>query len=590
MAKKPTPEELKQRITELEKAAQRSSVWNINGKSRILFENFKDAILIIKNEKFIDCNQAAIDMLGYKNKSEVLQTHPSELSPDKQSDGQNSFTKAKKLIDLALKNGSNRFEWDHIRANGEIFPVEVLLTTISPQEGNQVLHTIWRDITHRKSAEKERQKEKETLSIILESTPHGITFIDNHDKYLYVNPYFTKITGYVLEDIPTREDWFKRAYPDKNYRKKVIQVWGADRNQTGQGKSREFKIKCKTGQSKHIEFRSSFLKDGKISVLTDVTQRRQAEKALRDREEKLKAILFATPDPIIIYGIQGETEYLNPAFIDLFGWSLDELQGKRVPFVPEDEKQITSEYLKELLSSGKKVQFETKRLTKQGRSINVIVSTSCIKNLNGEISKLVVILTDITNQRQAKKELKLLNLKLKYEATHDPLTGGLNRRAILDKLSKELIRAKRANTNLSIGLCDIDHFKKVNDQHGHQVGDDVLCSFVKIIQNALRPYDLVGRYGGEEFLLVIPNSSGLPKEKVYERMRAKIANHKMATRSGDIGITISIGITSSTGYETADEMLAAADAALYTAKENGRNQLAFADPVTQMFSTSYPPN
>jgi diguanylate cyclase (GGDEF)-like protein len=89
----------------------------------------------------------------------------------------------------------------------------------------------------------------------------------------------------------------------------------------------------------------------------------------------------------------------------------------------------------------------------------------------------------------------------------------------------------------------------------------------------------VGRYGGEEFLLVIPDYSGLSKEKIYERVRAKIANHKIATRSGDVSITISIGITSSTGDETADEMLAAADAALYMAKKNGRNQLAFSDPA-----------
>ena len=177
---------------------------------------------------------------------------------------------------------------------------------------------------------------------------------------------------------------------------------------------------------------------------------------------------------------------------------------------------------------------------------------------------------------QAKQELKLLNLKLKHEATHDPLTGALNRRAILDILSKELIRAKRRNTKISIGLCDIDHFKLVNDKHCHQAGDDVLCSFVKVMQNTLRPYDLLGRYGGEEFLLVMPDSTISAEEVLYERLRAKIADNKMMTRSGEVRITVSIGITSSIGDDTADAMIAKADAALYRAKENGRNKLAFA--------------
>ena len=452
MAEQATPEELSQQISDLEKKVGRYAVQNKDEKYRILFEKSKDAILIIENEKFVDCNKAAVDMLGYKNKNELLQTHPSQLSPDKQPDGRDSFTKANEIMDLTLKNGSNRFEWDHIRANGEIFPVEVLLTTISNQESNRIIHTILRDITERKLEEKARQKEKETLSIILESTPHGITLIDNNNKYLYVNPYFTEITGYTLKDIPTREDWFKKAYPEEKYRSKVSKAWGNDSNQKGHEKNREFKIKCKNGQSKYIEFRSTFLKDRTISVLTDVS-----------------------------------------------------------------------------------------------------------------------------DQKQAKKELELLNFKLKHEAAHDPLTGAMNRRAILDNLSKELIRAKRRNTKLSIGLCDIDHFKLVNDKYGHQMGDDVLCSFVKVMQNTLRPYDLLGRYGGEEFLLVMPDSSMSTEEGLYERLRAKIADHKMTTRSGEVGITVSIGITSSTGDDTADAMIAKADTALYRAKGNGRNQLVFAD-------------
>ena len=577
MTEKKTLEELEKRISELENEVQKQALQNKDEKYRILFEKSKDAILIIENGKFIDCNKAAMEMLGYNDKNKIFQAHPSELSPDTQPDGKDSFVKAKKMMDYALKNGSNRFEWNHLKSNGDIFPVEVLLTTISHQKNDFVIHTIWRDITKRKSAEKSREKEKEILSTILESTPYGITLIDSQDKYLYVNPYFTQITGYTLKDIPTREDWFKKAYPEESYRNKVCKAWGNDSNNSCLAKNHEFKIKCKNGQSKYIEFRSTFLKDRTISVLTDITQRKKVEEELKESEERLQTILSATPDPIVIYNNVGETKYLNPAFVEVFGWSLDELEGKHIPFVPDDQKPITSKKIKELRDSGIKVQFESKRLTKQGRSIDVIISSSCIKNIDDEISKLVVILKDISDQNQAKKQLKLLNLKLKHEASHDPLTGTLNRRAILNSLEKELIRTKRRNTKLSIGLCDIDFFKKVNDEHGHQVGDDVLCSFVKVIENTLRPYDLLGRYGGEEFLLVMPDSTVSIEKVVYERLRAKTADHKMVTRSGEIGITVSIGITCSKGDDTADGMIAKADAALYRAKKNGRNQLVFAD-------------
>ncbi len=166
---------------------------------------------------------------------------------------------------------------------------------------------------------------------------------------------------------------------------------------------------------------------------------------------------------------------------------------------------------------------------------------------------------------------------LAHKASHDPLTGILNRRAILDILNKELIRAGRSNSGLSIGLCDIDFFKQVNDNHGHQVGDDVLCSFVKATQDILKRYDFIGRYGGEEFLLVVPESSGAVMEEVYERVRASIADHKMITRSGEIGITVSIGVARLKGEQTSDDILAVADRALYKAKDNGRNQVVFAE-------------
>lgn len=180
-------------------------------------------------------------------------------------------------------------------------------------------------------------------------------------------------------------------------------------------------------------------------------------------------------------------------------------------------------------------------------------------------------------RRMVDLQTELLDARnaLAYEAMHDPLTGALNRRAILESLSKELGRAARRQSSLSIGLCDIDHFKKVNDTYGHQVGDAVLCGFVETIRKSLRGYDLVGRYGGEEFLLVAPDAAGSAVDDIYERLRFQIEQLKVATRFGDVNVTVSIGVAEIENGNTVDTLIAEADAALYRAKKAGRNRVVY---------------
>ena len=165
---------------------------------------------------------------------------------------------------------------------------------------------------------------------------------------------------------------------------------------------------------------------------------------------------------------------------------------------------------------------------------------------------------------------------LAHQATHDPLTGILNRRAILDRLTKELLRASREDGRLSVGMCDIDHFKKINDTYGHQTGDEVLVAFTRCIQAQLREYDCVGRYGGEEFLVIVAGSGEEIPKSLYERLRAEVAGNEMKTKTGTVSITVSIGVAPGTSQSTVDALLAGADAALYQAKSDGRNRVAYA--------------
>ncbi len=134
---------------------------------QVLFQKSSDGILLIEGQQFVDCNEAIVSMLKYENKEELLQTHPSELSPELQPDGQSSYTKAEEMIMICLENGYNRFDWVHQKADGEDFWVEVVLTRLE-MKGKTVIHTAWRDISEKKKYEKELEEKNTELAVMLE--------------------------------------------------------------------------------------------------------------------------------------------------------------------------------------------------------------------------------------------------------------------------------------------------------------------------------------------------------------------------------------------------------------------------------------
>ena len=163
---------------------------------------------------------------------------------------------------------------------------------------------------------------------------------------------------------------------------------------------------------------------------------------------------------------------------------------------------------------------------------------------------------------------------LAHEAMHDPLTGALNRRAFAEVLAGSLVEEQRHHLGLAVGVCDIDEFKKVNDVHGHQVGDEVLCGLVRLLTSHLRGYDTLSRLGGDEFAVLATHTGGAEVRSLYERARAAVADTPIATKVGDLAITISFGVSVWRDAQSADELLVAADAALYKAKGAGRNRVA----------------
>jgi diguanylate cyclase (GGDEF)-like protein len=165
---------------------------------------------------------------------------------------------------------------------------------------------------------------------------------------------------------------------------------------------------------------------------------------------------------------------------------------------------------------------------------------------------------------------------MRYQATHDHLTSLLNRGVIIELLGRELLRSRRENSSTGIILCDVDDFKLVNDTYGHVTGDEVLKEVARRLLSCVRGYDFVGRYGGEEFVIVMPETDMAVATIVAERLRRRIASEPFAIAQGtkSIEVTISIGLaTLDTVDDNTATILKRADQALYRAKRDGRNRV-----------------
>jgi two-component system cell cycle response regulator len=187
-----------------------------------------------------------------------------------------------------------------------------------------------------------------------------------------------------------------------------------------------------------------------------------------------------------------------------------------------------------------------------------------------------------TGQRILQLEDRLVEARetMRFKATHDHLTSLFNRGVIIDLLARELTRTRRENGCTVVMLGDLDHFKNVNDRYGHVVGDEVLREIARRLLASVRSYDFVGRYGGEEFLIVLNNCNSAQAIGRAEQVRNGIANHPVRTTRGPLPITMSLGVFASRDWDLqqVEEILRATDVTLYQAKADGRNCVRLAKP------------
>lgn len=304
----------------------------------------------------------------------------------------------------------------------------------------------------------------------------------------------------------------------------------------------------------------------KRTLSRKITERKTVEKELQNSEYRYRCLCKASSECIIITE-NGVIVEANTVVAQVLGYTLPEIIGMEVTeiFAPK-----VQEAYPRFQQSGKGDDIgrtiELTALKKGGKEFPIEMSLSAIQ-IEGQWCAIAVI-RDITERKKMEAELRRL-------ATTDALTGVSNRRGFMEKVEHELRRAQRYGNPFTMIMVDIDHFKSINDNYGHQVGDLVLQKMALTIKSALRKSDIFGRIGGEEFSIVLMETEPDTAISISERIRSRIEALSIHTGKETVHITISIGLTFFREGDDISTVSNRSDEALYAAKENGRNCVVF---------------
>jgi diguanylate cyclase (GGDEF)-like protein/PAS domain S-box-containing protein len=305
-----------------------------------------------------------------------------------------------------------------------------------------------------------------------------------------------------------------------------------------------------------------------ITVLTDISCQVATERRLRQTDSWLDAI-YTTVNDFAVLGLtkQGEISSWSSSAERLTGYSESEAVGQTLRHFC-NLSAMDVHVLGEHLAFAREEGWHSRDYYcqhKSGHNFFAQAMIAVLREEDDEFSGYTVVFRDITERKVSSETLADL-------LTKDHLTGAVNRAHFFNLAEKEFARANRYRQSISILMLDADHFKLVNDSLGHPVGDEVLKSIVKVAEGVLRPADTIARFGGEEFVVMLPNTNRLEASVIAERLRSSIEVSSVDAGGQEVKITVSIGCASmNESRSTVKQLLTSADSALYQAKSKGRN-------------------
>jgi diguanylate cyclase (GGDEF)-like protein/PAS domain S-box-containing protein len=306
-----------------------------------------------------------------------------------------------------------------------------------------------------------------------------------------------------------------------------------------------------------------------MAVIKDVTKLAQQERKLFDDQQRFRAIFNYVRDyAIYTVTLDGLIEEWNRSLQRFGGWEAADVQGRHIGmFFPTDDSSLPR--LDALLTEAKRngsVETEGWRLKRDGSRLWGNTVITALPDKTGAVRGFVVVARDMTERKRMEDELK-------QHATVDPLTGAFNRRHGVERLAMEFERRTRSGRSFAVLMLDIDRFKSINDTHGHDAGDAVLCALVGTCKAGLRTVDMLARWGGEEFLILLPDTDPEAAMVTAQRLLEAVAAMLVPVSGhASIKFTVSIGVAAPLNDDLRD-LLRRADDALYAAKAEGRNRV-----------------